>query len=145
MVVMSTEAKATSASGGRCRSLGPHDIDAAAAFYSSYHPETVFAPYMLAMPFVGTFEAGRLVACAGTLAQSRNLRASLIGHFATAEDRRGRGLAAAVGAEIFAVLAANGFDTVYLATTSDNEAALKVYRRLGFGTIDRRAQLDLIR
>ncbi|WP_374385262.1 GNAT family N-acetyltransferase [Dongia sp.] len=143
MVIMSAMHEAISSADGRCRSLGPSDADEVAAFYRLHHSETVFDPYMLEMPFVGAFDRGRLVACAGTVAQSRALRTSLIGHFATAEDRRGQGLATAVGGELLALLGEIGFETVYLATTSENEAALGVYRRLGFGTIDRRAQLDL--
>jgi ribosomal protein S18 acetylase RimI-like enzyme len=126
------------------RRLGPADTDIVAAFYRTHYAETVFDPYMLFMPFVGALEDGQLVACAGTLVQSMREKATLIGHFATAPAARNRGFATGLGRGLLKVLAEQGFRTVYLATTVENQAALNVYERLGFHVVDRRLQIDLI-
>jgi ribosomal protein S18 acetylase RimI-like enzyme len=126
------------------RRLGPADADIVAAFYRTHYAETVFDLYMLFMPFVGAFEDGQLVACAGTLVQSMREKAALIGHFATAAAARNRGFATGLGRALLKVLAGLGFRTVYLATTAENQAALNVYDRLGFRVVGRRLQIDLM-
>lgn len=123
--------------------LSPEHAELVAAFYRTHYPETVFDPYMLFMPFVGAFEEGHLVACAGTLVQSVALRSALIGHFATAPSARGKGLATGLGRSLLNLLAEQGFSEAYLATTRDNSAAIAVYEKLGFSVVDRRRQLDL--
>lgn len=127
-----------------CRVLGPDDAERVAAFYGAHYPETVFASYMLDMVFVGAFAGEALVACAGTIAESARLRVVLIGHFATAPAARNEGLATSLGKVLLGELRRRGFETAYLATTTDNPAAIRVYRRLGFEIVDRREQLDLI-
>jgi ribosomal protein S18 acetylase RimI-like enzyme len=126
-----------------CRVLDVGDADRVAVFYRRHYPETVFDPYMLAMPFVGAFDGDELISCGGTIAQSLGLRAALIGHFATAPAARNRGLARDVGNCLLAVLKKRGIATAYLATTADNKAALRVYDRLGFARVDRCCQIDL--
>nr|WP_298687182.1 GNAT family N-acetyltransferase [uncultured Dongia sp.] len=126
------------------RCLGLADTDIVAAFYRTHYAETVFDPYMLFMPFVGAFEDGQLVACAGTLVQSMREKSALIGHFATAAAARNRGFATGLGRALLKVLAGQGFRTVYLATTVENQTALNVYERLGFRVADRRLQIDLM-
>jgi GNAT superfamily N-acetyltransferase len=115
-----------------------------ADFYRNHYPETVFDDYMLSMPFVGGFVGDRLVACAGTIAVSRKLRSALVGHFATAQDFRRQGFAARLGGLLLDRLGCHGFDTAYLATTTENMAAIRAYEKLGFVPIERRVQLDLI-
>lgn len=126
------------------RHLGPADADIVAAFYRTHYAETAFDPYMLFMPFVGSFADGQLVACAGTLVQSAREKAALIGHFATAPSARNKGLATSLGRALLGQLSAQGFRTVYLATTVENQAAINVYERLGFSIVDRRLQIDLM-
>ncbi|MDY0874027.1 GNAT family N-acetyltransferase [Dongia rigui] len=115
-----------------------------AAFYRSHYPETVFDDYMLSMPFVGGFASDQLVACAGTIAVSRELRSALVGHFATAPDFRGQGFAARLGGLLLDRLGRHGFDLAYLATTTENAAAIRTYEKLGFVPIERLVQLDLM-
>lgn len=126
------------------RRLGPTDSDIVAAFYRTHYAETAFDPYMLFMPFVGAFEGGQLIACAGTLVQSMREKAALIGHFATALSARNKGFAKGLGRALVQILAGQGFRTVYLATTAENQAAISAYERLGFRVVDRRLQIDLM-
>jgi len=127
-----------------CRDLQAAHIRDVAAFYRSHYPDTVFDAYMLSMPFVGAFADDRLIACAGTIAVATSLRTALIGHFSTAPDFRGKGCARRLGQLLLDRLARRGFETVYLATTSENTAAIRTYEKLGFATTERLVQLDLM-
>ncbi|WP_374652674.1 GNAT family N-acetyltransferase [Dongia sp.] len=144
MIVMECDLSGVRYAGAICRALHISDADRVASFYRSHYPDTLFDPYMLAMPFVGVFEGSNLVACAGTIALSGKLRAALIGHFVTAPTARNRGLARDVGSCLLDMLRQRGIASAYLATTADNMAALRVYGRLGFAVADRRCQIDLM-
>lgn len=127
-----------------CRDLHVAHARDVAAFYRSHYPDTVFDDYMLSMPFVGAFSDDRLVACAGTIAVATRLRTALVGHFATAPDCRGKGHAGRLGRLLLDRLARRGFETAYLATTTENAAAIRTYQKLGFVPMERLIQIDLI-
>jgi GNAT superfamily N-acetyltransferase len=80
-----------------CRPLSRKDLAMLTAFYTAHYPETAFSDWMLAHPFIGYFEAGRMLAAAGTMAASTAHRWALIGNFLTHPSARNRGLGRRVG------------------------------------------------
>lgn len=143
-MILMTAATATKAEEVTCRDLSIVDAVEVKTFYHHYYPESVFDVYMLSMPFVGIYHVDKLVACAGTIALSKVLRTALIGHFLTAPEARNLGLGQHLGSALLDRLARRGFVTVYLATTNDNIPALRLYKKLGFVTIDQIVQINLM-
>jgi RimJ/RimL family protein N-acetyltransferase len=76
--------------------------------------------------------AGRLVA---TVIGSWDGRRSLVYRLAVAPDFRGRGLGASLMAEIEGRLQGRGARSALLFTTTENAAALGLYRRLGYSVM----------
>lgn len=144
IVLMVSPTKRIDEAPADCRDLHAAHVRDVAAFYRRHYPETVFDDYMLSMPFVGAFAEDRLIACAGTIAVAPGLNTALIGHFSTAPEFRGKGYAARLGRLLLDRLARRGFETVYLATTEENAAAMRTYEKLGFATTERLVQLDLM-
>lgn len=144
MVLMTARTKMLDQIPVGCRDLQRTQVRDVAAFYRDHYPETVFDDYMLAMPFVGAFAAGQLIACAGTIAMAQSSGAALIGHFATAPDFRGQGHAGRLGQMLLDRLARRGFGSACLATTIDNSGAIRVYEKLGFVPIETLVQIDLV-
>jgi len=126
-----------------CRVLSADDAARLTAFYAAHNPRSVFSPWMLAHPLVAVLEGDEIVAAAGVLALSRRLGWAMIGNFLTHPDRRGCGLAARVGETLLAELRTIGLRTAALATTDRNQAARRVYQRLGFTLAERWIELDL--
>lgn len=81
--------------------------------------------------YVGVHEDGRLVAMAGVRMHLPGYRE--ISAVCTDPAFRGRGLAAALTAEIGARIQAAG-ETPFLHVREDNAGAIRVYERMGFGT-----------
>ncbi len=81
--------------------------------------------------YIGIHEDGRLVAMAGQRFWFPGARE--ISAVCTAPDFRGRGLAAALTAEIAARISDAG-DTPFLHVREDNTTAIRVYERMGFET-----------
>lgn len=127
----------------RCRLLGPGDLERVAAFYREHYRQTVFSAWMLAQPFVGLFEDGRLLACGGVIAWNRALGMANLGNFLTHPDWRGRGLARAVARTLIAHLEGLGIRVFLLGTVASNLAARRVYESLGFRLNDARPQVDV--
>jgi ribosomal-protein-alanine N-acetyltransferase len=57
-----------------------------------------------------------------------------------APDQRGRGVGRALAERLIAVLAAHGVATVYLEVRESNAVARRLYGRLGFAEVGRRAK-----
>jgi len=107
-------------------------IDQILAVYRSY-PGHFFEPGQLATGiYFGSFEAGRLVAVAGTHVYSPAGRVAAVGNIVTAVDARGRGHATACTAAVIDALRERGCDTIILHVAESNAPALACYRRLGF-------------
>jgi len=81
--------------------------------------------------YIGVHEGGRLVAMAGQRLWFPGARE--ISAVCTAPDFRGRGLAAALTAEIAARISDAG-ETPFLHVREDNTTAIRVYERMGFET-----------
>ncbi|HVJ54571.1 MAG TPA: GNAT family N-acetyltransferase [Aliidongia sp.] len=125
----------------RCRLLGSEDFRAVEDFFGRHNAGAIFSRWMLALPFLGWFEAEQLVACGGVVAQADGL--AHLGNFLTRPDRRGRGLGRAVAATLAARLMAEGNRTLTLAADADNPAAGRAYEALGFRCFETRSRLDL--
>jgi ribosomal protein S18 acetylase RimI-like enzyme len=97
-----------------------------------------FAPFTAEMlrhgVYAGVRAGGELVAVAGTHVVAAERGVAALGNVFTAPEARGRGLARAATAAVIEELVARGCDRVVLNVAADNEAALRLYRRLGFVT-----------
>ncbi|MFZ1945927.1 MAG: GNAT family N-acetyltransferase [bacterium] len=82
--------------------------------------------------FYGAFADGRLVAAAGTHVVSYAHGIAAVGNVFTASDYRKRGLGAASTSAVVADLVSRGIRDVILNVEQSNEAALRLYERLGF-------------
>jgi ribosomal protein S18 acetylase RimI-like enzyme len=92
-----------------------------------------FAPAMLAAGvYVGVWEAGELVAAAGTHLVVPEEGVAAVGNVYTRRDRRGRGLAGRVTSAVTAELIRREIRTIALNVHVDNTAAVRVYERLGY-------------
>lgn len=83
-------------------------------------------------PFYGIREVGELRAVAGVHVFSKPARVAAVGNVFTHPEWRGRGLGGAVSTAVVSELFESGIETVVLNVGMQNEAALRVYRRLGF-------------
>lgn len=94
-----------------------------------------FAPYMVEQGvYYGLYEADSLVATAGTHLLVPAEGVAAVGNVYTRRDRRGRGLATQVTASVVADVMQNSptLDIIALNVKQSNDAALRVYQRLGF-------------
>jgi ribosomal protein S18 acetylase RimI-like enzyme len=82
--------------------------------------------------FFGVWQAGNLVAMAGTHVVSRLMDVAAIGNVFTHPDWRGAGFARAASAAVLEDLLAMGIRTIVLNTQVHNQAATKLYSGLGF-------------
>ncbi len=114
------------------RRLTEADLPALRALYAAW-PATVFTPYMLTGGvYAGAFQAGELVAAAGTHGLHTPERIAVIGNVYTDPAHRGRGLAAACTGSVTEHLFALGAADVALNVKVDNAPAIAAYQRLGF-------------
>jgi predicted GNAT family acetyltransferase len=94
-----------------------------------------FAAHMVQQGvYYGLYEAGSLVAAAGTHLLVPAEGVAAIGNVYTRRDRRGRGLAAQVTSAVVAdvLRGSPALATIALNVKQTNQAALTVYQRLGF-------------
>ncbi|MGA2329644.1 MAG: GNAT family N-acetyltransferase [Bryobacteraceae bacterium] len=117
--------------------LGPADLGELARLYDD-GKETGEAPdfFFLSMlqdgVFFGIREAGGLVAAAGTHLAVPSEGVAAVGNVYTRRDRRGRGLAARTTSAVVNELLRMNLRTIALNVGRNNEAAIRVYERLGF-------------
>jgi GNAT superfamily N-acetyltransferase len=132
--------------------LGPADFPALEALYADgaatgEAPDFFSRAQMEHGLFYGLWEAGGLIAAAGTHLFSAELNVGAVGNVYVRRDRRGRGLGGAVTRAVTAALLARGVTTLALNVDQTNAPALRVYERLGFrrycafweGVLERRA------
>ena len=127
---------------GVARRLGPADTDALRAFGRAY-PDLLTAPYASLDPgrerLFGAFHEGRLAAVAR--AQVTLPAVWVIGGVYTAPGRRGLGLGFEVTrATVLAALSAGAIPALYV--KEENVPAVRIYERLGFRLLERRAWID---
>lgn len=116
------------------RRLSEDDLPAVTRLTAD-HPDRpdAFAPGQLANGvFYGLWEAGDLVAIAGTHVFSPSMSVAAIGNVFVLPNRRGGGLGTQVTSAVVAHLLDEAIDEVILNVKMENEAAIHVYRKLGF-------------
>ncbi len=124
--------------------LGPEALDEVEAFYAVAYPGGWFRARMLeTRRYVGVREGGALAAVAGVHVYSPEWRVATLGNVATLPRARGRGLAQQVCARLCDLLLGDGIETIGLNVRGDNEAALAVYRALGFIEVSRYVEAEL--
>jgi len=112
--------------------LGPTDVEAARALYSSAPGAAFFLPGMLEDDtFVGVRDGTELVAIAGTHVLSERHGVAGIGAVFVHPRARGRGLGAAVTAGVIHRIA-DRVPTIGLNCTDANHSARRIYLDMGF-------------
>jgi len=112
--------------------LGPDKLDSVRALYREEPPEFFFNHMLERGIYFGIFEGADLVAIAGTHIVSPCHGVAAIGNVYTRADRRERGYARITASAVTRALRVSGISTTVLNVRKDNQAALNVYRRLGF-------------
>jgi predicted GNAT family acetyltransferase len=82
--------------------------------------------------FYGIFDGGRLVSVAGTHIVSDNERIAALGNVMTHPAYRGRGLATIATGAVCEELLKRSIETIGLSVSRSNEAAIRVYEKIGF-------------
>ncbi len=124
--------------------LGIDDLDDVLALYRREPGAAFFLPHMLGSDtFVGVREAGTLVAIAGTHVVSPLRGVAAIGGVYTSPEYRGRGLAAQTTAGVIRRLPAQ-IEVVGLNVSASNDAAQRVYERIGFEAILEYEEFELV-
>lgn len=82
--------------------------------------------------FYGVFDGERLVSVAGTHIVSDQERIAALGNVMTHPDYRGQGLATIATSAVCEELLKRGIELIGLSVSRSNEAAIRVYEKLGF-------------
>jgi GNAT superfamily N-acetyltransferase len=82
--------------------------------------------------FYGVFASERLVAVAGTHIVADNERIAALGNVMTHPDYRGQGLATLATRAVCEALLERGIKLIGLSVSRSNEAAMRVYEKIGF-------------
>ncbi len=82
--------------------------------------------------FFGIEQRGRLVAAAGTHVLSEAQAVAAVGNVYTHPDHRGQGYATRTTSAVCANLIQRGIRTIVLNVAKSNEAAIRIYEKLGF-------------
>lgn len=112
--------------------LGPPDVGELDELYAEDRPAFFLPSQLHSGVYHGVRDNGRLVAVAGTHVVSRQAAVAALGNVYTRPDYRGRGYGAAVTSAVTAELFARGITTIVLNIVASNDAARRVYERLGF-------------
>lgn len=124
--------------------LTEDDAESAQDLYASDKGGAFFLPTMLTgNPFVGIWEDGRLVAAAGTHVASKRYGVAAVGAVITRPSHRGRGLGTAATAALCERLV-DDYETIGLNVKASNEAALRIYERLGFRKAFQYEEIELL-
>lgn len=112
--------------------LTESDQAALMALYAGF-PQHQFTPRNLRTgQYYGLREQGLLVCAGGVHVYSLAYRAAVIGNVMTHPARRRRGLATRVCAHLCQQMLANEITHIGLNVEADNDAAIRIYERLGF-------------
>jgi predicted GNAT family acetyltransferase len=82
--------------------------------------------------FYGVFGGEQLVSVAGTHIVSDNERVAALGNVVTHPEYRGRGLATMASNAVCEELLDRGIEMIGLSVSRSNEAAIRVYEKIGF-------------
>jgi ribosomal protein S18 acetylase RimI-like enzyme len=95
-------------------------------------PDFFMRSQLLDGTFYGVRHEGRLVAAGGTHLYSRDESVGAVGNVYTLRTQRGRGHASAVTSAVARELIDRGTRIIALNVKNENQAAIRVYERLGF-------------
>ncbi len=134
---MSLRTPAMVASAGLTKAvrLGPENLAEVIELYNTSYPGNWFDPRMLeTREYFGLREEGKLVSIAGVHVFSAEQRVAALGNITTHPAHRGKGLARIVTRELCSSLLEK-VDHIGLNVAADNQAAIGVYRKLGFEVV----------
>jgi len=109
-------------------------IRAASEADSREPSDVAFSPDMLdSGTYAGVFDqAGRLIAVGGTHLVARRSLVAAVGNVVTHPDHRRKGLGTLVCYQVTKALLEDGFERVVLNVRRTNEAAIRIYQKLGY-------------
>ncbi|HNV70077.1 MAG TPA: GNAT family N-acetyltransferase [Candidatus Ozemobacteraceae bacterium] len=115
--------------------LGPENLAEVLNLYKVAYPGNWFDPRMLeTREYFGIREGGQLVSIAGVHVYSATQRVAALGNITTHPAHRKRGLAKIVTRKLCSSLLEK-VDYIGLNVAADNQAAIGVYRKLGFEVV----------
>ncbi|MBM4416554.1 MAG: GNAT family N-acetyltransferase, partial [Chloroflexi bacterium] len=118
---------------GDVRRLVGGDARALNLLYATDGAPTGYGPEHLERAvYFGAFEAGRLVAAAGTHVVAPHVGVAVVGNVFTHPQFRGLGVAERVTSYVTAELLDRGCSTVALTVNPANTPAVRAYTRLGY-------------
>ncbi len=114
--------------------LASDDRPAIEALFDDHHdrPDAYHPRQLHDRPFWGVWEGDELVSVAGVHIISEWASVAAVGNIFTRPDRRGQGLGTRVTAALVQDLLDSGFKTIVLNVSTENEAAIRCYRKIGF-------------
>jgi ribosomal protein S18 acetylase RimI-like enzyme len=114
--------------------LGPEDLGAIHDLFGEYpdQPDSFDPTQLAAGDFFGIRSGPRLISVAGTHVIGRETGVAAVGNVFTHPQHRGRGHAARVSAAVVEALLERRIETIVLNVAMANQAALGLYRALGF-------------
>jgi RimJ/RimL family protein N-acetyltransferase len=112
--------------------LAPADLPALFELYSAHAGSVFNADHLLNGIFYGAHSGDRLIAAAGTHVVTPRHAIAAVGDIFTSAAARGHGYATAVTAAVTRDLFDAGCDDVFLNVAASNQAAISVYKRLGY-------------
>lgn len=112
--------------------LGPDDLPQLQRLYADQPPAFFLPSQLQEGVYFGVREHGALIAVAGTHVVSTVARVAALGNVHTRADQRARGLATAVTRAVCVDLLRLGIVTCVLNIVAANDAARRVYERVGF-------------
>ena len=120
------------APGGSVARLGPDHLGQLNALYDEGPPEFFSDSMLTEGIYFGLFEGAGLVAVAGTHIVSHTYSIGALGNIYTRADRRSRGYCTQVTSVLSDYLLKAGITTLVLNVRENNDAAIRVYGRLGY-------------
>lgn len=112
--------------------LGRRQLDDVAALFRESPPEFFLSWMLDEGVYCGIYQGEELAAVAGTHMVSSRRRVACLGNIYTRPDQRARGLATRATCAVAGALVRMGIDDIVLTVVEGNDAALRVYQRLGF-------------
>lgn len=117
------------------RQLTQADLPALQQMYDQ-QSEVVFSAELFPQSlFFGASDGARMSAAGGTHALTPAYQVAVLGHILTAPEARRQGYASAITATLASTLLHRQFSTIVLNVFADNQAAIRVYERLGFQAV----------
>ena len=117
---------------GSCRRLNENDVDRLRALYALGGGDAFSPSQVTQGVFYGVEQNGQLISVAGTHLVSEAYSVGAIGNVMTHPDYRGHGYATLTTRAVCEELVRRGIHTIVLNVRQDNEAAVRVYDKLGF-------------